>query len=100
MKSIKKIGVKFCGNCNPQVNTLQLLEEIKEYYYDIKFVKWDEEDYDLLIVLNSCSVGCSTHPDFFGTKIIIENNSINYEPVSKENLFCETIKTINEHTKI
>lgn len=99
MSSAIKIGVKFCGNCNPYIDTLQLLEKIKNYYKDIIFVKWDEEGYNLLIILNSCPVGCATHPDFTGYKLIINNDSINYEPVLTTDLFQEIIKNINHYLK-
>lgn len=97
MEQRKKIGVKFCGNCNPQIKASDLLQKLKNHYKDVDFVKWDELNYDILIILNSCPVGCATHPNFSGTKIIIKNNSINYEPVSQEELFDEVIKTINKH---
>lgn len=95
MKLSINIGVKFCGNCNPHINTVKLLDDVKNYYNDIRFVKWDEEDYDLLIILNSCPVGCATHPKFSGNKIIINNDSINCKPFSNEELFNEIIKIIN-----
>lgn len=96
LKQPKKIGIKFCGNCNPQINTVQLLQELKNHYNNVEFVKWDELEYDLLIILSSCSVGCATHPNFMGTKIILNSNSINYETVSLEELFDEVINKIDK----
>jgi hypothetical protein len=92
-----KIGVKFCGNCNPHINTVELFEKLKNYYKEAEFVKWDDKGYDLLIVFNSCPVRCACHPDFSGPKIIVDNNSINYEPVLTERLLDEIMKTINKH---
>lgn len=99
MKAVVKIGVKFCGNCNPYIDTVQLLEELKNSYKDIKYVNWDEE-YSLLLILNSCPVGCATHPDFSGNKIILNNDSINYEPVLTEDLLNILKKIINEFITI
>lgn len=54
-----KIGVKFCGGCKVSYDRKAFLEEIKSYYGSEKFefVKSDQE-YDVVIVLNSCQVAC------------------------------------------
>jgi hypothetical protein len=94
-----KIGIKFCGNCNPHIDTVELSEMLKNYFKEIQFVNWDAGDYSILLVLNSCTVGCATHPNFSGPKIITKNDSINYESVLPEDLFKELVKKINEYTK-
>lgn len=100
METSIRIGVKFCGNCNPYVDTIGLLDKLKNYYKEMEFVKWYEEDYRILLILNSCPVGCATHPNFSGSTIIIKSDSIDCEPVLPEDLFDKMIIAINEHIKI
>ncbi len=100
MKTSIRIGIKFCGNCNPYVDTIELLDKLKSHYKKMEFVKWDEEDYLILLILNSCPVGCATHPDFSGPTIIVKSDSINCEPALPEDLFDRMITSINEYIKI
>lgn len=100
MKNKIKIGVKFCGNCNPYFNTSLFLNKIKTNYNTIEFIKWDEEGYCLLLILNSCTVGCATIPSsIMVPKIIVKNDAINYETVSSDFLFDRTLKTIDYFIK-
>lgn len=96
MDSSIKIGIKFCGNCNPHIDTVGLLKKLKDYFKEIQFVNWDAWDYDVLLILNSCPVGCATCPNFSGPTIIIKSDSIDHNLVSPENIAEETIKKIDE----
>lgn len=88
--------MKFCGNCNPYIDTVSLLEKIKNTCQNVEFIHWDEGGFSILLILNSCHVGCATHPDFSGPKIIVDSNSINYIKTLPENLYNDIIKILNE----
>lgn len=91
-----KIGVKFCGNCNPYVDMVSMLSKIKESVPNAEFVSWEVEIYSLLILLSGCPSGCVTIPDYSGPKTMITSNSINYSEVGAERLLDETLKVLNE----
>ncbi len=54
---MKKIGIKFCGNCNPDLDLKELISKIVskgdwEISYGIS------EDCDLILCLNGCASSC------------------------------------------
>ena len=44
-----KVVVKYCGNCNPQLDVLTFVDELKKMNSDIQFVNSIEEKGDLLL---------------------------------------------------
>lgn len=93
-KSIK-VGVKFCGNCNPHVDAAFLLEQIKIIANDIEFVHMGKH-FDVLLLLNSCPVGCATPPDFTGPSVIVTSNSVNYFSTPSEQLTDKILQALHE----
>jgi hypothetical protein len=96
-KLIKKVGVKFCGNCNPHINTAFLLEQLKSAAEDIKFVCWEKGGYDILLLLNSCPVGCVTPPEFKGPLVVVTSDSVNYLPIAFEKIMSEILRALREN---
>lgn len=80
------VGVKFCGNCNPQVNTVALLQKIKESLPEAKFVSWEKEAKDALLILNGCPVGCALRPDFKGPTVVVAGHSVDRKSVKTDDL--------------
>ncbi|MFZ5946103.1 MAG: hypothetical protein ACOYVD_18605 [Bacillota bacterium] len=59
--AIFKIGVKFCGNCNPRIDSLGLIERIKARLKQKVF--WSPAngcDIDILIIVSGCQVDCAS----------------------------------------
>lgn len=92
-----KVGVKFCGNCNPYIDTVALLNSIKNNLRDIELVRWDESEFSVLMILNSCPVGCASHPDFTGPKIVVTSDGVNYEPVLPEDLLDRILEVLGSY---
>lgn len=80
------IGVKFCGNCNPAVDTPGLLYRLKEKMKGIEFVGWDEPRISILLVLNGCETGCATIPEFSGPVVIVAGSTVQQKTVALEEL--------------
>ncbi len=93
------IGVKFCGNCNPYIDPIMVLDKIKQYYRQYNFVSANDDNYAILLILNSCPVACAIHPAFSGCKIVLDSNSVNYELVEQELLSDKAIEVISECIK-
>jgi len=79
-----RVGVKFCGNCNPCVDAPALVKELGLTLTEYEFVRWNDPDgYEVLLILNSCPVGCATKPVFDGPCIIATSESVQRWPVPK-----------------
>lgn len=56
-----KVGVKFCGGCNPYIDRMRVIERVKsllppgEYIFEY----FDFNDCEIFIVINGCSVACA-----------------------------------------
>ena len=84
-----RIGVKFCGNCNPRLDMPELLTALaaEAAAEGVHFVRWDDPGgYEVLLVLNSCQVGCATLPEFTGPHIVVTSESVRNWPVREEDL--------------
>jgi hypothetical protein len=98
-----RVGVKFCGNCNPVVDFPELIRRLSGEISEIEFVHWnDSSGYSMLLVLNSCPVSCATRPDFKGTSIIVTSESVNCWPVKREEMTAAILQGIQKeaHRKV
>lgn len=77
MKKVKRkrIGVKFCGSCNPVWNMAGFFEELKKQP-NLIFVPFLELPYDLLLVLHGCKKSCTFIPDFNGDIVMMDDSFI------------------------
>ncbi|KJS19560.1 MAG: hypothetical protein VR72_18065 [Clostridiaceae bacterium BRH_c20a] len=92
-----KIGVKFCGNCNPDIDTKKLFLNLRNGLKEsIEFVYWEQDAYEILLVLNGCNVACAEHPIFMGTSIIIAGETLDYVSIIEEDLLLEIERKIEK----
>lgn len=56
-----KIGVKFCGGCNPYIDRKRLVEKVKAIIPPGKFTfeYFDFDDCEVFLVVNGCSLACA-----------------------------------------
>jgi hypothetical protein len=82
-----RVGLKFCGNCNPLLDIHALLQALKTNLSEASFVSFaDEGGYDVLLVLSSCPSDCATRPPFAGPVIEVTSASVNRWPVPEGDL--------------
>jgi len=56
-----KIGIRYCGGCNPYYDRVGFVEEIKERLRDrFLFLRHDEMDLAGLIAVSGCPRACAT----------------------------------------
>ena len=69
-----KIGVKFCGGCNPRYNRRNALTEIQDKLpqIDFQYAKVGEV-YDELIVIGGCTNNCASYDEY---EVISDINKI------------------------
>lgn len=99
MRSLSKIGIKFCGNCNPQIKTKEILLDIKQSIInkklDIQLVSWDTSDITDVLILCGCPVDCAARPDDMIVRIIIAGETVNYHPCSAAEIAGKVIEILN-----
>ena len=77
---MKKVGVKFCGNCNPQVDAGEIYREIQDklgQMEGLELVSKDTPGLDVLIVISGCPVDCAERPPGTYREVVAAGESVN-----------------------
>lgn len=91
-----RVGVKFCGNCNPRFDAPELIKSLANIE-ECKFVRWDDlSGYEVLLVFSSCQVGCATRPSFEGPCIVATSESVQRRPVQEHEIPAALMKLLRE----
>ncbi len=93
-----RVGVKFCGNCNPLVDMGAVLRQLTTPSGDVRFVSWSEDDYVALLVLNGCSRDCASRPAFAGPVIVATDTTVDRWPVDREQLPAAIMAAVRART--
>jgi hypothetical protein len=57
----KKIGIKYCGGCNPTYERVEMVERVQSRLEDrFLFLRHDRQDLDVLVLINGCPRSCAT----------------------------------------
>jgi len=61
-----RLGVKYCGGCNPRYDRAQALSKLKAVYEDECVFEHAAEgtDYDMLLVIGGCSSCCASYENY------------------------------------
>ncbi|MDK2919931.1 MAG: hypothetical protein PWQ37_2664 [Candidatus Petromonas sp.] len=82
-----KVGVKYCGNCNPYIDTQQLFSILQNELQDeIIFTHWEKKPYDALLILSGCPADCAKRPQFSGPGIVVAGKTVDSFPIPEEQL--------------
>ena len=78
-----KIGVKYCGGCNPSFDRIAAAEKIKERFKEeAEFVSYTDPDAEFIIVLMGCSSACADLDGIDESRIIIVNSEADADEFS------------------
>lgn len=67
-----KIGVKYCGGCNPGYDRVDLVEQLeKRLEGKAVFVSPDDEGIDLILAVEGCATACADLSPFAGKRIFV-----------------------------
>lgn len=80
-----EIGVKFCGNCNPIIDSKKILTKLTMLLPECKFTV-PGADMAVLLVLSGCEKDCATRPDFDGNTIVVAGLSVDLIPCPEEKI--------------
>ncbi len=67
-----KIGVKYCGGCNPQYDRVAVVEGLqKRLEGRAEFVSPDHDGIDLILAVEGCATACADLSPFEGKRIFV-----------------------------
>lgn len=95
MKTLK-VGVKFCGNCNPRINGGTLLNEISGEVPEGFWLPADSLDKDVLLIISGCAADCATRPIWAGPTIIVAGEAVDYEPCN----YAELVGVVSKKLEV
>ena len=65
-----RVGIKYCGGCNPEYDRVAIVDHIKQSLRDkIEIVRPESEGIDVILSVNGCSTACADVRLFEGLKI-------------------------------
>ncbi len=65
-----RVGIKYCGGCNPEYDRVAIVDHIKQSLKDkIEIVRPESEAVDLILSVNGCSTACADVKPFENLKI-------------------------------
>ena len=80
-----KIGIKYCGGCNPGYDRVALVRHIEESLQGkVEFVKPESEGVGLILAVEGCSTACADLSVFQGMEIRTITNIEGAEKFIKE----------------
>lgn len=57
-----RIGIKYCGGCNPRYDRRELSQKIISRFNEVDFLAAQEnKDYDAVIIICGCTSACAAH---------------------------------------
>ena len=65
-----KIGLKYCGGCNPEYDRVAVKDQIEKSLQDkILFVSPESDDKEMILAIQGCKIACADLSQFQGVKI-------------------------------
>jgi len=56
----KKIGIKYCGGCNPGYERVEMIQRVQFRFNDrFLFLRHNEPDIDVLVLMSGCHRACA-----------------------------------------
>ena len=105
---MRKLAVKYCGGCNPSIDRAELVGKLAvllaQRNADWKLVTLKESDYDAVLLVNGCPVGCVQKQFLKETQpvILAAGESIQWEKTAEAALpekLAELLLRLNENAE-
>jgi 4-hydroxybutyrate CoA-transferase len=69
-----KVGIKYCGGCNPIFDRKKLVESLSDEYSNVSFEPAKNNVfYDVVLIVNGCGRACAEHSNLNASKKIFLN---------------------------
>jgi hypothetical protein len=95
----KLIGVKYCGGCNPVIDRVRLVSEIRKLLPPEYVLTTDKlsNPWDIAILVCGCSAACADKPDAKSLArqwILVSGNAVDLENIPEEKMAGFIVKKI------
>ena len=86
---MRKLAVKYCGGCNPSIDRTEFVGKLAVWLAERnagwKLVTMKENDFDAVLLVNGCPVGCVQKQFLHETRpvILVAGESIQREKVAE-----------------
>ncbi len=90
-----KIGLKYCGGCNPEYDRVRAVEQITERLQGkAEFCPPGNKDLDIILVVEGCATACADTASFEGKEVRVLTGPDDVEKFIKgiEPLLKEEVK--------
>ena len=85
MDETARVGLKYCGGCNPEYDRVSLVKHIQESLQGkVEFVKPESKGVRLILAVEGCSTACADLSAFQGMEVWIITNIEGAEKFIKE----------------
>ena len=79
MRTRRKVGIKYCGGCNPGYERVEMIQRVQFRINDqFLFLRHDEPDIEVMVLVNGCPRACanknSNHPEVPSRSIVGESD--------------------------
>ncbi len=94
-----KVGIKFCGHCNPYMSTHEVYRKIvqkAEIEHWLSFVSMDSLDMEVLIIISGCPVDCADRDTKVYQNIVVAGESVNREDCPAKEIPDKVIKVLKK----
>ncbi len=85
-----RVGVKFCGSCNPLILTGELFRRIKQLVIEqglpVDFGSPEEPDLSSLLVISACPHDCAERPAGSLPEVVVGGEAVNRNPCRWEDI--------------
>lgn len=91
------IGVKFCGNCSPFIETPTLMKKLIAAAPDLEFriISRTVPHWDVTLLLNACAASCLKAKDF-PNPVVVAGLSVDYWEVAEKDLVDQVLHAIRQ----
>jgi sulfite reductase beta subunit-like hemoprotein len=79
MRTRRKVGIKYCGGCNPSYERVEMIQQVQSLLKDrFTFSIHDQQDLDIMVLVSGCPRACanknSNHPEVPSRSIVGESD--------------------------
>ena len=97
--ALLRVGIKYCGNCNPTIDGPALVKKLREIMSETEFLPYEHPCKDVLLVVSACSADCATRPQPPGPEVVVAGRSVNFISC-EENTLPAAVRSALEHYRI
>ena len=60
MRTRRKVGIKYCGGCNPSYERVEMIQQVQSLLKDrFTFSIHDQQDLDIMLLVSGCPRACA-----------------------------------------